>query len=302
VPLMGSEDRPRFHTYDETIKNLQVKDGRGLASLVLPDIIEAEEVMVDRQELAMASMERPDYLARVKLRGERFLLHVEFETNFRSNREMQRRMLRYYAHLYWNKDLPILQAVVILKEPRHRKISQGMVSVVLGQDVLRHQYRVVRLYALDKYDVLSRGIVALYPLRVFMRHAQETPVEHLKECLEVAEATADTDYYFLTVECGRKRFGTEILEKIVKEAMYVASALYKHPYEAGRLKGKVEGKLEGKLEGKTELVLKQLAKRFGCLPPEISQRIGEATPYQLDRIAEDMFDFRDLDDVLRCLL
>jgi len=48
---------------------------------------------------------------------------------------------------------------------------------------------------LDKYEVLSKKIAARYPLRVFMRHAPETAEEHIKECLEVAETTADADYY-----------------------------------------------------------------------------------------------------------
>jgi hypothetical protein len=108
-------------------------------------------------------------------------------------------------------------------------------------------------------------------------------------------ATNDADYYFLTVECGHKLFGAEVLKKIVKEAVYMASELYQHPYERGRS----EGKLEGKIEGKSELVLKQLAKKFGCLPPEVRQQLAEAKPHQLDLIAEGIFDFRDLDDVLR---
>jgi hypothetical protein len=48
-------------------------------------------------------------------------------------------------------------------------------------------------------------------------------------------------------------------------------------------------------------VLKQLARKFGSLPPEIRQKIAAAEPHQLDLIAEGIFDFRDLDDVLRCL-
>jgi len=290
---MGNDDRPRFHAYDETIKNLQLKDGRGLASVVIPEILEAEEVTMNLQELVMTGVMQPDYLAKVKLHGERFLLHLEFETNYRGNRKMQRRMLRYYAHLCWHKNLPIVQAVVILKEPPVKKIAQGMTSMVLGQAVLRHRYQVVKLYAMDKYEVLSKKIAALYPLRVFMHHAPETDEEHFQECLEVAEATDDADYYFLTVECGRKLFGEETLKKIVKEAVYMESALYQRPYDAGRSKGK--------LEGKSELVLKLLAKKFGCLPPEIREKLGEAKPYQLDLIAEGIFDFRDLDEVLRCL-
>jgi predicted transposase YdaD len=292
---MGNLDLPRAQAYDETIKNLQLKDSRALASLVIPQILEAEELELQPQEWPMAYLGRPDYVAKVRLHGKRFLLHLEFETDYRDDREMQRRMLRYYTLLCWHEDLPIIQAVVILKKPRSRRIAQGMTSVVLGQAVLRYRYRVVHLYAMDKYEVLSKEIAALCPLRVFMHHAPETDSEHLEECLAVAEATNDADYYFLTVECGHKLFGAEVLKKIVKEAVYMASELYQHPYERGRS----EGKLEGKIEGKSELVLKQLAKKFGCLSPEVRQKLAEAKPHQLDLIAEGIFDFRDLDDVLR---
>jgi hypothetical protein len=214
--LATVEDKPRHQAYDETIKNLQVKDCRGLASIVLPDIFEAEDVILNLHELSMADMKKPDYLAKIKLRGEHFILHMEFETNYRSNKEMQRRMLRYYTGLYWHEDLPIVQAVIILKEPTVKEISDGIESTVLGQNVIKHHYRVVKLYAMNKYDILDKQVVALYPLRVFMQHAQETPLEHIKECLDVAEKTSDPDFYFLTVECSRKLFGAEILEKIVK--------------------------------------------------------------------------------------
>jgi hypothetical protein len=287
--MMGNPEQPRAQAYDETIKDLQLKDGRALASLVIPEILEAGELVLKPQEWSMADLVKPDYVAMVKLHGERFLLHLEFEPNYRDNREMQRRMLRYYTYLFWYEDLPIVQAVVILKEPPVKEIAQGMTSVALGQAVFWYRYRVVRLYALDKYEVLARRITALYPLRVFMRHGAESPVEHVRECLKVAEATNDEDYYFLTVECSRKLFGVEMLEKVVKEAIYVASALYQHPYE------------KGKLEGKSELVLKQLAKKFGFLPPEIRQKIAAAEPHQLELIAEGIFDFRDLGDVVRCL-
>jgi hypothetical protein len=49
-----------------------------------------------------------------------------------------------------------------------------------------------------------------------MRHGAESPVEHITECLKVAEATNDADYYFLTVECSRKLLGVDTLEKIMK--------------------------------------------------------------------------------------
>jgi len=113
-----TEEKPRYQAYDETIKNLEQKDCKGLASLAIPDIDEADDVVLSVYELAMADMKKPDYLAKIKLYGEYFILHMEFESAYNGNKEMQRRMLRYYSNLFWNEDIPIKQVLVLMKEPK----------------------------------------------------------------------------------------------------------------------------------------------------------------------------------------
>ena len=68
-----------------------------------------------------------------------------------------------------------------------------------------------------------------------------------------------------------------------------------------RAEGKLEGKIEGKIEGKTDLLIKQLSRRFGLLPVELQKKINEADQYQLDLIAESIFDFKSVDDTLKYL-
>jgi len=103
--LAESENKSRHQVYDDTIKNLQIKDCKGLASIAIPDIDEAEDIVLDTHELPMTDMKKPDYLAKIKLHGEYFVLHMEFESSFSSNIDMQRRMLRYFLNLYWNEAL-----------------------------------------------------------------------------------------------------------------------------------------------------------------------------------------------------
>ena len=124
--MSDNQNEPRYHTYDETIKNLEYKDCQALASLAIPNIDEADEVVLSLYELSMADMKKPDYLAKIKLNGESFLLHIEFESSYKSNLEMQRRMIRYFANLYWNETLPIKQVLVILQKPKLKKISTGV--------------------------------------------------------------------------------------------------------------------------------------------------------------------------------
>jgi len=125
---------------------------------------------------------------------------------------MQRRMLRYFLNLYRNEeDLPIMQALVFLKEPGVKRISSGTENYVFGEEVLKHRYKVIKLYEMDKYDILKSNVKALFPMRVFMKHKDEPPIEHLKECLDIAETIGDPDFYFMPVECGTKLYGREIV-------------------------------------------------------------------------------------------
>jgi len=141
-------------------------------------------------------------------------------------------MVRYYSYLYWNEELPIYQVVALLKEPEDiKKIATGINSDVYDEHLMNYQYKVIKLYEMDKYPVLKEKNSGLYPLRVFMRHEGESDLQHLEECLNAVENIEDPDYYFLTVECGKKLYRTDLIGRIIKEAIYMSSVLYKHPYE-----------------------------------------------------------------------
>lgn len=63
--------------------------------------------------------------------------------------------------------------------------------------------------------------------------------------------------------------------------------------------GKAEGRAEGKAEGRSEIVLRQLALRFGALPEAIRARIRDASFEELDGIAERLLTAATLDEALR---
>jgi hypothetical protein len=90
--MESMEKKPREQIYDETIKNLEIKDCKALAGLAFPNIDEADDILLQFAELAMADMKRPDYIAKIRFGDQWFILHMEFESNYRSNREMQKRM------------------------------------------------------------------------------------------------------------------------------------------------------------------------------------------------------------------
>jgi predicted transposase YdaD len=66
----------------------------------------------------------------------------------------------------------------------------------------------------------------------------------------------------------------------------------------GAEKLRAEGRVEGRVQGRAELVLKQLALRFGVLSESIEARVRGASVEQLDGFAERVLTAQSLDQVL----
>ena len=59
-----------------------------------------------------------------------------------------------------------------------------------------------------------------------------------------------------------------------------------------------QGRAEGKAEGKASIVVRQLVRRFGALPPEAANRISAASTDELDAIAERLLTAHSLEEAL----
>jgi predicted transposase YdaD len=62
-------------------------------------------------------------------------------------------------------------------------------------------------------------------------------------------------------------------------------------------RGRAEGLAEGRVEGRAELMLLQLEKRFGALPPETRERLAGLTPRQLRNSGLRILDAKRIADV-----
>ena len=65
----------------------------------------------------------------------------------------------------------------------------------------------------------------------------------------------------------------------------------------GKTEGKAEGIAEGEVKGKAEMLLRQLHRRFGFIPPTIESRVLSADSSQLDEWSEHLIDGRELTDI-----
>ncbi|MEG4971665.1 Rpn family recombination-promoting nuclease/putative transposase [Microcoleus sp. K4-B3] len=69
----------------------------------------------------------------------------------------------------------------------------------------------------------------------------------------------------------------------------------------GMQEGRQEGRQEGLIEGQTALILRQIGRRTGDIPPEIQTRIQQLSPEQLDDLGEILLDFTSQEDLIAWL-
>lgn len=72
-------------------------------------------------------------------------------------------------------------------------------------------------------------------------------------------------------------------------------------YRKGMIEGIKEGMKEGIREGKAKILLKQLSKRVGILSDDLSERIMKLNEETLERIADDIFDIKSIEDLTKYL-
>jgi predicted transposase YdaD len=105
-----------------------------------------------------------------------------------------------------------------------------------------------------------------------------------------------------------------LLEHVEKEKIMELTTSWK---EEGRAEGKAEGKVEGKAEGKVEgiaegkaegrlegemrVVLRQLERRCGVLPPPLLERVRGLSLERLEDLAEALLEFNGAADLERWL-
>jgi len=82
-----------------------------------------------------------------------------------------------------------------------------------------------------------------------------------------------------------RQFGADAMKRILST------------WEQAVLEGRTEGRTQGNAEGRAELLLRQLDRRFGPLPPDVATRLAAASTGDLDRWALRVLDARELGEV-----
>lgn len=90
-----------------------------------------------------------------------------------------------------------------------------------------------------------------------------------------------------------------LVQQIMRWDMTVLreSPWYEEILKEGLQQGKKQGLQQGRLEGETQLVIRQLQRRLGTLDDTLKQQIQMLPVEQLESLAEELLDFRDVEQL-----
>lgn len=113
--------------------------------------------------------------------------------------------------------------------------------------------------------------------------------------------TAISCYLADTTELSLEELDMTISRHIIRDIAYPGTAgerLRNEGFAAGHAEGLREGRSEGRDEGMATFLQRQLARRFGPLPPAIIARVQAAATSQLEQWCDRVLDAADLASVL----
>ena len=133
---------------------------------------------------------------------------------------------------------------------------------------------ILRLFA----EIPEKGVVELYGK--MLRYLSASSGKITRKEVKIAMQTA------FTTEQKQEDWFQEFIDEWKEEGL-----------EQGRQQGRQQGMQQGMQQGLSQTVSRLLRKRFGSVPETVKEQINELSLSELEKLSEDLLDFRELSDV-----
>lgn len=275
-------------SYDNTCKYLAENYPGEFVRWLLPGV--ESDIQVLKTELNLEPI-RADSV--IFLQTSSQILHLEFQTSPTSTPPLDFRMLDYYTRLkrqYWCE---IEQVLIFLQATS----SEIVYNTEYVDKKTRHEFRVIRLWEEDPTPLLTN--VALLPLATLAQ--TDSPTDLLTQVVAAVDMIEETDERQNISACVQVlaglRFDKNLIQQLFREEIMQESVIYQDILQKGLQQGEERGKKQEALA----LILRQLARRFGDIQPQIEQQIRTLSITQLEDLAEALLDFTSQSDLVNYL-
>jgi Domain of unknown function (DUF4351) len=236
-----------------------------------------------------------DLIVKAKFRGQEscFIIHVEHQGKF--DQGFDWRMFNYFALLLRDYGLPVYPIVIFSHRSPKLTGDRSYTVEFPGWEVLRFNYRVIRLNHLPWRDFVGKAnpVASAFMAKMKVRKTDRIAVklECLRELAGLALNPAQLHLLSGFVD-------TYLRLDLVEEERFME--------QVGRIEGKQkEGIMQivtswqeqGRLEQGSSLVMRQLKRKFGKVSKPIEQTITTLSVDRLNDLGEALLDFNSEADL-----
>ncbi len=210
------------------------------------------------------------------------ILHTEFP------------MADYYLRLKRKFPEQTIQQVVIYL----KRTSSDLVRQTSYQTpVMTHQFRVIRLWE-EPVEVFLNS-PGLLPYAVLSRAPEKESVLALvvQELEQITDPREQSNLVAATSILAGLELEQQTIRQLIRSPVMRESTMYQFILREGRAEGLEQGLIQGRTVGERALVLKQLNRKLGSLPPELITKVSALSLERLEVLGEAMFDFTNVRDL-----
>ena len=264
--------------FDTVTKQLIHTYPHDFARFVLPQDDVQVLGVVDTEQHTVKT-HRTDSLIRVRVSGEKALVHHEFQTTD-SKPPMPFRMVRYIGYCIGQYKVPIYSNVIYLRPDAGRNDPGYYVQERHGYRVLV-QYKVIRLIEIDGQGMLDAGPSGLLPFAPLMQRPAGVDAEAwLRQCVNRAQQVPmdeplKANYLADLAILSGLVYNLETITTVIAEETMYESSVVQHFTEKALKQGIEQGIERGGRERAVEDLLDVLEIRFGLAASDpLADRIG----------------------------
>jgi predicted transposase YdaD len=271
-------------SFDNVCKILAEKYPLDFANWLLPETV--EKIKVLKTELSIEPI-RADSV--ILLQTNNRILHLEFQTNTKSETPIPLRMLDYFVRLVRQYNLPVTQVVIFLQETS----NEIAFTEAYLDEMTNHRYRVIRMWEQDSDFFLNNP--ALLPLAPLTK-TNSAPGLLSQVGTEIAKITnvaARQNTAAYTEILAGLRFEKNLIRQLLSEDIMQESVIYQDILQKGEIKGEQKEAFR--------FLNRQLNRRFGEISLPIIEKMRLLSTEQLEILGEEFLDFSAISDLVTWL-
>jgi hypothetical protein len=257
-------------------------------------------------DLVAGDAYKTDLIVKARFRGEKscFIVHVEHQGEFKAGFDL--RMFNYFSLLHRDYGLPVYP-IVIFSHRSPRAVGDRSYSVSFPDwEVLRFNYRVIRLNHLPWQDFVGRGNPVASAFMAKMKVGKGERLAAKLECLRglmglklnpaqlhLLLGFVDT---YLRLEEGEATLLAEQVAKIEgrqkEDVMQIVTSWEQRGIEQG-----IERERSASLIQRGSLLVKQLGRKLGKVSVKLEKAVMGLSSDQMDELGLALFDFEGVEDL-----